>query len=224
MKNWLKLTYLLILSAMILPTLSSHAQAIETPEYEVVFADDNVEYRLYQSYIVAETLVDESSSYRGASNEGFMRLFRYITGNNTSQPEIEMTAPAQRKMTSEEVSMTVPVQRTETDSGWRVAFMLPNKYSMETAPVPLDKRINLRAVPIQLMAVVRYSGRWTEKNYQKNEELLIEVVTANNISILGEPASASYDAPYVLPFLRRNEVMIEVSSVPQHKFSIANEE
>lgn len=216
-------SYLLILSAMVLLLMSNQAQAIETPEYEVVYEDGNLEYRLYQTYIAAETLVDDSSSYRGASNEGFMRLFRYITGNNNSQVKIAMTAPVQQEMASEEISMTAPVQRAETDSGWRVAFMLPSKYSMETAPLPLDKRINLREIPSQLMAVVRYSGRWSEKNFKKHETLLIKSVKASGVSTIGEPESAAYDAPYVLPFLRRNEVMVEVSNVPASVHSIAKD-
>jgi hypothetical protein len=195
--------------------MSNQAQAIEEPEYVVVYEDGDIEFRQYQPYIVAETVVDGSTSYGRASNEGFMRLFRFITGNNSSQVDIDMTAPVQQAAISEEISMTAPVQRSQTDSGWRVAFMLPSEYSMETAPLPTDERVNLRTIPGRLMAVVRYSGRWTEKNYDKHENLLIDYVNANDLRVLGKPESAAYDAPYVLPFLRRNEVMIAVSDVPQ---------
>ena len=201
------------LSLMLL-LFSTNAFAIESPKYTVIYKDEIVEYRQYESYLVAETFVANSASYRRASNEGFMRLFRYITGNNSSQSNIEMTAPVQQTAASEEIAMTAPVQRVETPEGWNVAFMLPSQFKMETAPLPSDERIVLRPVPGQLMAVVRYSGRWTERNYEKHKARLLESIESAAVEPLGVVESAAYDAPYVLPFLRRNEVMIEVKSVP----------
>ena len=200
--------------SLILILMSTNALAIESPKYTVIYQDESVEYRQYEPYIVAETIVENSSSYRSASNAGFMRLFRYITGNNSVKADIAMTAPVQMSAPSEEIAMTAPVQRTETAEGWRVAFMLPGKYTLETAPAPSDENIKLRLVSGQLMAVVRYSGRWTERNLEKHKEQLLNGINAAGIDGIGEVESASYDAPYVLPFLRRNEVMIEVKSAP----------
>ena len=201
--------------------MSSKAAAIESPQYTVVYEDETVEYRQYQSYIVAETIVENSSSKRSVSNEGFMRLFRYITGSNSSQSNIDMTAPVQQTAVSEEIAMTAPVQQVETPGGWRVAFMLPSKFTIETAPLPTDDRIKLRLVEPQLMAVVRYSGRWTERNFEKHKAQLLKSIESAAIESVGEVESAAYDAPYVLPFLRRNEVMIEVNSVPALQNSLA---
>lgn len=207
--------------SLMLVLMSSEAMAIESPQYTVVYTDESVEYRQYEPYIVAETFVDNSVSYKSASNQGFMRLFRYITGSNSVQVDIDMTAPVQLSSVSEEISMTAPVQRVETEEGWRIAFMLPSRFSMETAPLPTDERIYLRPVAGQLMAVVRYSGRWTERNYDKHKEKLLESVEAAAIESIGVVESAAYDAPYVLPFLRRNEVMIEVKSAPLTQRSVA---
>jgi len=91
----------------------------------------------------------------------------------------------------------------------------PSKFSIETAPLPTDERIMLREVPGQLVAVVRYSGRWTERNYEKHKGRLIKSLEAAEIESLGTVEFAAYNAPFVLPFLRRNEVMIEVKSVPK---------
>ena len=199
---------------LMLLVISAEALALESPQYTVVYEDERVEYRQYESHLVAETVVEKSSGYRSASNEGFMRLFRYITGNNSSQSKIEMTAPVQQTPASEEIAMTAPVQRIETSKGWSVAFMLPSKYTLETAPLPSDERIALRPVPGQLMAVVRYSGRWTERNYEKHKSRLLESIESAAVETLGVVESAAYDPPYVLPFLRRNEVMIQVKSLP----------
>jgi hypothetical protein len=209
--------------SLMLVLMSTKALAIESPQYTVIYKDESVEYRQYEPYIVAETFVDNSVNYKSASNQGFMRLFRYITGSNSVQVDIDMTAPVQLSAVSEEIAMTAPVQRVETDQGWRIAFMLPSKFSMETAPLPSDERINLRPVAGQLMAVVRYSGRWTERNYEKHKTELLRGIEDAAIESIGEVESAAYDAPYVLPFLRRNEVMIEVKSAPVSQLSLATE-
>ena len=125
-----------------------------------------------------------------------------------------MTAPVQQAATIEEIAMTAPVQRVETPEGWNVAFMLPSEFTIETTPLPVDERIVLRAMPAQLKAVVRYSGRLTERNYIKHKTRLLESIKSAAVESLGVVESAAYDAPYVLPFLRRNEVMIKVKSVP----------
>jgi len=201
-----------------------NANAIEMPDYEVVYTDGSVEYRQYEPYIVAETVVKNSSSYRGSSNEGFMRLLRYITGANESQSDIAMTTPVQQTPPSEKIDMTAPVQRNETEEGWRVAFMLPSSFTMDTAPTPTNNEISLRLIPKQLMAVIRYSGRWTERNFNRHKEQLLESLEESNIKTIGVAESAAYDAPYVLPFLRRNEVMIEVNSLPNHDNTVVTTE
>ena len=210
--------------ALLLLMTTLKANAIEMPDYEVVYTDGSVEYRQYEPYIVAETLVKNSSSYRGSSNEGFMRLLRYITGANESQSDIAMTAPVQQTPANEKIDMTAPVQRNETEEGWRVAFMLPSSFTMDTAPTPTNNEISLRLIPKQLMAVIRYSGRWTERNFNRHKEELLESLEESNIKTIGVAESAAYDAPYVLPFLRRNEVMIEVNSLPNHDNTVVTTE
>ena len=210
--------------ALLLLMTTLKANAIEMPDYEVVYTDGSVEYRQYEPYIVAETVVKNSSSYRGSSNEGFMRLLRYITGANESQSDIAMTAPVQQTPANEKIDMTAPVQRNETEEGWRVAFMLPSSFTMDTAPTPTNNEISLRLIPKQLMAVIRYSGRWTERNFNRHKEELLESLEESNIKTIGVAESAAYDAPYVLPFLRRNEVMIEVNSLPNHDNTVVTTE
>ncbi|MDD9891276.1 MAG: heme-binding protein [Gammaproteobacteria bacterium] len=215
----MKTTTKLFFSLMLVTAMN--ANAIETPDYTVVHTDGSVEYRQYEPYIVAETVVRDTASYRSSSNEGFMRLFRYITGANESQSDIAMTAPVQQAPASEEIDMTAPVQRNETEDGWRVAFMLPSKFSMDTAPIPTNEEISLRLIPGHLMAVIRYSGRWTERNFNRRKEELLQSLKEANVSTIGVVESAAYDAPYVLPFLRRNEVMIEVDSIPTQANAVA---
>jgi hypothetical protein len=186
----------------------------EQPDYTVLFSDGDVEYRQYDPYLVAETVIEQVGDYKAAGNEGFRRLFRYITGNNQSQSKVAMTVPVAQDATGENIAMTKPVQSDASPDGWRVAFMLPSKYTLETAPVPTDPRVNIREVPGRLMAVVTYSGRWTERNFEKRKAQLEAALSANETVAVGKVQSAVYDPPYMPPFMRRNEVMVQVKQLP----------
>ena len=186
----------------------------EEPPYSVRLRSGAVEYRQYEPYLVAETLVQGSTHFEGAGNEGFRRLFRYIAGGNTSRARIAMTAPVSQVAQGEKIAMTVPVQQTGSAAGWRVAFMLPRQYTLETAPEPSDPRVRVVPVPGRLMAVLRYPGRWTESNYVAHRDELLRALATAGIRPSGEPRLARYNAPYTLPFLRRNEVSVEIDRLP----------
>jgi hypothetical protein len=190
------------------------AMSLEQPEYTVLYTDNDIEYRQYEPYLVSETVIENANDYSDAGNEGFRRLFRYITGSNQRQAKIEMTAPVAQTPGSEKIAMTAPVQQVDAAEGWRVAFMLPAEYTLETAPAPTDERVQIKAVPARLMAVLRYSGRWTASNYARKQETLRVAVDSESVDRIGEFQSAVYNPPYTPPFLRRNEVMVEVSRLP----------
>ena len=193
---------------------SSFAFAIEKPEYEVIVVDGPVEYRLYQSFIVAETEIVDVESWKDASSEGFRRLFKYITGDNNGEEKIAMTAPVQQsKLQAEDVRFNQAEPLTG-QSGWTVSFMLPSMYSMVDVPTPEDERIEIRIVPEKLVAAIRYSGRWTTRNFDKYESRLMAALLEGNVEVLGETETAFYNPPFVPPFMRRNEILVEVASPP----------
>jgi hypothetical protein len=207
-----------IISALLFITalsLGSPAMAIEEPAYTVRHTAGKIEYREYAAYLTAETLVEGGADFESAGNEGFRRLFKYISGGNKAQSKIAMTAPVSQAAGSEKIAMTAPVQQTGSTRGWRVAFTLPAKYTLETAPVPEDPRVRVVQEPSRLYAVLRYSGRWTEKNYNASRDELLDALSAAGIGMRGEPQLARYNAPFVPPFMRRNEVLIEVDSLPE---------
>ena len=197
-------------------TLTQTSMALEKPKYEVLYEDGNIEYRLYEPYLVAQTDVVVDDSYNSASNEGFRRLFKYITGDNVSGSDIAMTAPVQMNMTDsgQKIAMTAPVQQVTTDDSLNVAFMLPSAFSMETSPVPTDDRGSIKQIPARVMAVIRYSGRWTEKNRSKYEFRLRENLKSHGISSVSGAETAAYNPPFTPPFMRRNEIMLEVERHP----------
>ena len=204
--------------------MGGQAMSLEQPDYTVVYQQGDIEFRQYSPYLVTETVVSDRSSYKAAANEGFRRLFRYISGDNRSQAEIAMTKPVQQansQAEGEEVAMTAPVQYTRGEDSYRVSFVLPGKYTLETAPVPLDPRVRTVQVPGRMMAVVRYSGRWTQSNFDRYQKQLVTELEQLGVDAIGSTESAYYNAPFVPPFLRRNEVMVEVDRLPSVATDVA---
>ena len=178
--------------------------------YEVIEQHPGFEMRRYPAHLVAEVSVTGSMSTAG--NQAFRSLFDYISGRNTSQESIAMTAPVvQQKAASEKIAMTAPVVQTETADGeFVVAFVLPESMSHESVPVPTNPDVSIRSVPECLSAVVSYRGRWTESGYQRHLAALVTAAAAENLEPVGQPRWARFDPPFKPWFLRRNEVLQDV--------------
>ena len=177
-------------------------------------SEDRFEVREYGALLVAETLVD--ATFDDAGNIAFKRLFGYISGDNEAASEIAMTAPVmaldENRSGGEEISMTAPVTGQQTDLGWRFAFVLPSDYMLASAPVPSNPEVSLAQVPARKVAVLRYSGSWSETTYQKKLQLLQNWMRQNRLEAASLPRVAGYDPPWTLPFLRRNEIMIDIKN------------
>jgi len=198
---------------LLLPSL---AFGLEEPKYEMIGEYDGIEYREYADYIVVETLVEGDLSRDEASNIGFRRLFRYITGENDGGAEISMTAPVQvAEPQGAEIAMTAPVQSVNTEQGWTISFVVPGKYTWDTVPQPTNPDVYLRqAAPGKITAVIRFSGRWTEKNALKARNELYEKLEEVNVSPVSKPIIAAYNSPFSIPWFRRNEILVEVDTAP----------
>ena len=188
------------------------------PPYEVVTADGDIEVRQYEPLLIAETFVEdiaqskltEGKEFRQSGNSGFRRLAGYIFGGNTSKEEIAMTAPVLQERRSEEIAMTAPVLQEDRGDGWWMAFVLPEGYTLENAPTPDDDRVTLREVPAKRIATLRYSGRNSPEKMASHEETLRGWLEEKGVRAIGPPLMASFDPPWAIPFMRRNEVQIEV--------------
>ena len=210
---------ILLSTLAVLATLTgTNAMAIEEPAFSVLRQDGDIEIREYTPYLVAETLIAGADDRNAAANEGFRRLFRYISGDNSAAGKIAMTAPVlqsqERANNGEKIAMTAPVQQMQTEAGWRVGFVLPAEYTLETAPVPDDERIQVRQAAPRQMAVMRFSGRWSESNYTRHRDELLAFLARENIETDGNVLYAAYNAPFSLPLMRRNEVMVEIRKSP----------
>jgi len=203
-----------VLTVLFVAFPGERAMSIEMPDYSVVYKDGDIEYRQYAPYLVVETQVMDMGNYSDAGDEGFRRLFRYITGANSAQTKISMTAPVQQSTAGQKIAMTAPVEQTVADGGWTVSFVVPRQYNLETVPVPTNPQVHIREVPGELRAVLRYSGRWTEKLFAKRKAELLAQLEEAGVATLGEVTSALYNPPYMPPFLRRNEVQVTVRALP----------
>jgi hypothetical protein len=186
------------------------AMAIEEAAYKVIRSEKNLELRDYSAHIIAETLVD--GDLEDAGSKAFRRLFKYISGENRSRTKVAMTAPVTQEAEGEKISMTAPVGQQRVEGKWAVSFMMPAAYTMETLPEPLDPSVVLRQVPQRKMAVVRYSGLWSEKNYLENRQVLEKWIKETGLTKAGDPIWARYNPPITPWFMRRNEIMIPVKS------------
>lgn len=167
------------------------AMALEEPEYEVLLQSGDIEFRRYDSYLVAEVTVTGES----ADRQAFKILAGYIFGKNDA---------------NEKMSMTAPVESRNLD----YAFVMESRYAMDSLPKPDDERIRLREKPPRIVAVRGFSGGWNTRNIARNEQRLLDGLAALEVSVLGDVELARYNSPFTPWFLRRNEVIVPVDWSP----------
>jgi SOUL heme-binding protein len=203
-----------LLVALAVLTSPMPSLAIEEPAYQVVRAlADDVELRQYGAYTVAEVSITGAADEAG--HQAFPILAGYIFGKNKGDKTMAMTAPVTQAATPVKMAMTAPVAQTATaDGSHLVQFVLPNGVTVANAPEPLDARVRLRDVAPSLLAVIRYSGFWSEANYNEHLARLQTTLREAKLNWTGEPVYARYNAPFTPWFLRRNEIWLRLSSPP----------
>ena len=175
-------------------------RSLEGPTYTLDKSDGAIEFRSYQPYLVAQVTVKGERSK--AASQGFEILAGYIFGKNRSRQD-----PQQ----AEKIAMTSPVtQEPEGRGTWKVRFMMPATHTLETLPVAEDSRISFLNNPAERYLVLRFSGGWSEDNLSQHRGLLQQYAASHHLEVSGEPFYAFYNAPFVPPPLRRNEVLLRL--------------
>jgi SOUL heme-binding protein len=169
---------------------------------------EGVEIRRYAPRLAAET--EAAGTAVEARNAAFRILFAYITGGNAVGEKIAMTAPVAAGRRAETISMTTPVESAPDAGGVRMRFLLPARYTATTAPRPTDARVRLVPIPDETMAILRFSGNRADPELARRMAALRAALAATSWRPVGEPVTMFYDAPFTLPFLRRNEAAIRV--------------
>lgn len=197
---------------------------IEESKYAVVSRAGDYEIRDYVSRIVAETTVDGVENRDEATRRGFSIIAGYIFGDNIKNDTIAMTVPVNAEAgTSEKIAMTAPVStekiamtvpvNTQEEMGegtYKISFVMPSKYTLETLPKPNDKRVILREVSARKVAVRRFSWTASESAFKRHEAELLQALVRDGVETLGAVNMARYNTPWTIPFMLRNEVQIEV--------------
>ena len=207
-KKWTMITSIITLIIIVGVLAGPVMSDVEKPDYKVIQSEQNIEIRQYEPMIIAEVEVD--GKREDAIGDGFRLLADYIFGNNTVQQVISMTAPVQQKE-NQKIAMTAPVQQQSMGKSWRMSFVMPSKYSMDSLPVPNNNRVRLKEILTKKFVVIEFSGTNSSENVTEHENQLMNYIEANQIKIIGSPKYAFYNAPWTLPFLRRNEVMTEIN-------------
>lgn len=163
---------------------------------------DGVEIRRYPETVLVETTAP-------GRRTAFGRLFRYISGANTCREDVAMTAPV--AIDGQSISMTAPVRTGAGSSDATMAFYLPATYTPESAPASTDPIVRLVAEPPRTVAVRRFSWYATDERVDRERTRLLESLSRREIETRGDPTLLQYNDPWTPPFLRTNEVEIEVA-------------
>ena len=210
-------------------TAGSMVMAVEEPKFEVTTQDGNYEVRHYAPVIVAETYVEGDMD--AATRKGFKLIADYIFGNNQlagaapdkASEKIAMTTPVTAEpvaAASGKIAMTAPVTvepvaaaaSMASATQWRIHFVMPGQYSMQTLPKPNNEAVKLRAMPARTFAVLSYSGFNTASRVQEKTDELALWMKSKNLETVGAPQLARYDPPWTLPMWRRNEIQMEIKA------------
>lgn len=199
-----------LIAGLLLALTAMTSHAIEEPPYTVVQQLEGFEIREYPPFTVAEVVVSGEASEAG--NRAFPILAGYIFGKNKGERKLAMTAPVTQAAVPVKLDMTSPVTQTAAPGGFLVQFVLPRGVTVATAPEPIDARVMLREVPASRVAVIRYSGFWSESNYNDHLAKLRAAMKAADIAWTGEPVLSRYNGPATPWFMRRNEIWLSVAA------------
>ena len=162
--------------------------ANEEAKYDVIKSTTSYEIRKYSDRLAVEVISENG-------NSGFRKLFNYISGNNEKKQEIKMTTP---------------VTVTEKSGNMTMQFYLPSKFNKENVPNPISPEVEVINIIGGYYAVIRYSGRASDDNFIKHKNILKDELSKDNIKIISPPIKATYNSPFTLPMMRRNEAMFKV--------------
>ena len=117
-------------------SMTIFSQKYETHSYKTLFEEDNFEIRNYDPVMKAR-------AYSNTGNNNFMKLFRYISGDNEKNQKIPMTTPVYMK---------------EDNQGSMMEFVLPSTLNENNASQPLSKDVELYMDQGGIYASVSYGG------------------------------------------------------------------
>lgn len=176
----------------------------ESAPYKVIESDGNIEIREYPDLMLAAT----ETKFETRGNDGsFMRLFRYISGNNEADQKIEMTTP-------------VFMESDSPQSKGQMGFVIPQQVAESGAPKPKAADVSIRKREGGRFAVIRFSGVMDTNKANAQESKLREWLQKRNLQAEETAERAGYDPPFKPGPLRRNEVLIRLKPPTEASHSV----
>ena len=197
------------------------AEILEQPNYTVIRKlSDGVELRKYEPYLIAETTTS-TNSFSEAGKDGFRACAGYIFGKNKPQEKMAMTAPVRISGkgsgddSGEKMAMTSPVRIFGGGKKKsKVSFVIGSKYSLSSAPRPVNKNVSVKQVSGHYLAAKKFSGPppTDQRVKQEKEKIIAALKVADLKAKSGEETLVyGYHDPFITPnILRKNEVAVLV--------------
>lgn len=209
---------LFLLPALTVVGAQAQLFSLEQPKFQSLEKEAEFELRLYSPMVVAEVVVQGDLDSAGKEGSRLVKQYIFREGPNASldkknpaADKISMTLPVTMEKEPEKISMTLPVtMEAQSKSTYRLHFVMPSSYTIDTLPKSADPRVSTRAIPAQKFAVIRFSKFSTEANVAAQTSLLKHWMDKKGLIANGAPQFARYDPPSVPPLLRRSEILIPV--------------
>lgn len=197
-------------------------QTVAEPTFQLLYKHQNsfeYELRKYGERFAAQ------ASYTGNDNSPFGLLAKYIgvfgAPENDGKEAMAMTAPVVMSSShsdGEAIAMTAPVVRGQNGAGGEktMQFMLPAEYdTLDKIPKPTNSAVQIVGLPPQVGAVHVYSGTFSESRARQVAEQLAEQLQKDGVKVTTDYVLENYqfwgyNPPFTLPFMRRNEVWVEL--------------
>lgn len=184
-------------------TLKPAFSKIEEPEYQILSKENNIEIRQYNKMIIAETVL--YASRKEAVKQGFRILADYIFGANEQKLKIAMTAPVKQKIAKVRFNLVAQEK-------WQISFVMPSKFQFADLPKTNNKAITLKEIAAKKYLVIKFNGLASVNKLNDQLTTLLNYSKKNKLKTTEIVIFAFYNPPWTLPFSRRNEIMLELSS------------
>lgn len=169
----------------------------EAPSYQIIKKDGEFEVRHYPKQLIAKITL-HGMSYDYFRENAFKKLAAYIFEGHKNEEQVPMTSPV--------------LQHEDPSGAWSMSFIMPPQYTLQTAPKPKNPEIVLEEVEPYDAAAVSYAGNnKLDKIQLHKKELANWIETQPGLQTEGHYFIAQYDAPFVLPIMKKNEILIKVN-------------
>ena len=179
----------------------------EEPEFRPLETDGDHQIRDYPALTVAETLVN--GPRREALDQGHRILADYLAAKSRDGDELPMLNPVIQD-SGAPMASDPPLFDDDLEGAWRTRFVMPAGRNADDLP-DTPEGVELVELPARKVAVLSFSGRWTDAQLREQEDRLRGWLSKRGVKPRGEPEYAFYNSPMIPGPLRRNEIWLALN-------------